>query len=252
VLVGKVNAGYNVDGFETHQNGETYVSRSGTPMAINRNSSNGTLLNFYKDGSTVGSIGTASGGVSLGSGDTGLYFEPVSNEIRPFNTTTNASIDNAINLGNSTKRFKDLYLSGGVYLGGTGSANYLDDYEEGTWQPSFQASVTNPTVASQGNSTGRYVKIGNIVHFWFYDSGTNITNAGSGFASVGGLPYTNEAGYYPVFNYVHGTHFATGTDGGYISAGTNTLIFIQRDTISTVLWATGTKYMMISGTYRTT
>jgi hypothetical protein len=32
-------------------------------------------------------------------------------------------------------RFKDLYLSGGVYLGGTGSANKLDDYEEGTWTP---------------------------------------------------------------------------------------------------------------------
>ena len=35
----------------------------------------------------------------------------------------------------TTFRFKDLYLSGGVYLGGTGSANQLDDYEEGTWTP---------------------------------------------------------------------------------------------------------------------
>jgi len=26
----------------------------------------------------------------------------------------------------------DATLSGGVYVGGTGSANYLDDYEEGT------------------------------------------------------------------------------------------------------------------------
>jgi hypothetical protein len=33
--------------------------------------------------------------------------------------------------------FKDLYLSGGVYLGGTGAANLLDDYEEGTWTPAF-------------------------------------------------------------------------------------------------------------------
>jgi hypothetical protein len=28
-------------------------------------------------------------------------------------------------------RFKDLYLSGGVYLGGTVAANKLDDYETG-------------------------------------------------------------------------------------------------------------------------
>ena len=39
----------------------------------------------------------------------------------------------AIDLGNGNNRFKDAYLSGGVYLGGTGSANKLDDYEEGTW-----------------------------------------------------------------------------------------------------------------------
>jgi hypothetical protein len=32
--------------------------------------------------------------------------------------------DNAISLGNSGNRFKDLYLSGGVYLGGTGAANH--------------------------------------------------------------------------------------------------------------------------------
>jgi hypothetical protein len=44
-------------------------------------------------------------------------------------------IDNDVSLGVSTHRFKDLYLSGGVYLGGTGAANYLDDYEEGTWTP---------------------------------------------------------------------------------------------------------------------
>ena len=32
-------------------------------------------------------------------------------------------------LGLSNRRFKDAYLSGGVYLGGTGAANKLDDYE---------------------------------------------------------------------------------------------------------------------------
>jgi hypothetical protein len=27
----------------------------------------------------------------------------------------------------------DPEITGGIYLGGTGSANYLDNYEEGTW-----------------------------------------------------------------------------------------------------------------------
>ena len=39
-------------------------------------------------------------------------------------------------------RFKDLYLSGGVYLGGTGAANKLDDYEEGTWTPTLGNGAT--------------------------------------------------------------------------------------------------------------
>jgi hypothetical protein len=49
--------------------------------------------------------------------------------------------DDAISLGGSSSRFKDLYLSGGVYLGGTGAANLLDDYEEGTWTPAFSLVV---------------------------------------------------------------------------------------------------------------
>ena len=47
-------------------------------------------------------------------------------------TDINPNTDNANDLGSSTKRWKDLYLSGGLYIGGTTSANFLDDYEEGT------------------------------------------------------------------------------------------------------------------------
>ena len=50
----------------------------------------------------------------------------------------------------------------GIYLGTTSAAdrNLLDDYEEGTWTPSF-ANVSAPTFTSR---TGRYTKIGNIVY----------------------------------------------------------------------------------------
>jgi hypothetical protein len=94
----------------------SFVRDGNTPVVLNRLTSNGEILRFDKDSLPVGSIGTISAGLSIGSGDTGLYFESISNEIRPFNTTTNGSIDNAINLGNSTKRFKDLYLSGTIAL----------------------------------------------------------------------------------------------------------------------------------------
>jgi len=109
VLIGKTSAGYNVDGFEAHPNGETYVSRSGTPMAINRNSSDGTLLNFYKDGSTVGSIGTNGNQLYIASpysNDSGLVFS--GGEIHPC-TTTGAVRDNGIMLGAANKRFSDVH-----------------------------------------------------------------------------------------------------------------------------------------------
>jgi len=50
----------------------------------------------------------------------------------------------------------DITLSGGVYLGGTGAANYLDDYEEGTWTPA-SGGGSGPT------GSGIYIKIGRSV-----------------------------------------------------------------------------------------
>ena len=125
VLIGKTSAGYNVDGFEAHPNGETYVSRSGTPMAINRNSSDGTLLNFYKDGTGVGSIGSVSGVDLFVAGSRGAGQRYLLNNILPCNASGDV-VDNTIDFGQSNYRYKDAYLSGGIYLGGTGSANKLD------------------------------------------------------------------------------------------------------------------------------
>jgi hypothetical protein len=115
-MVGKTSAAYNTDGFETRSNGETYVSRSGTPMAINRNSSDGVLLNFYKDGSGVGSIGSRSG--------TTTYVEFAPNYAGFTGSTTGggailpyrsgAIVDNAIDLGYSSGRYDDIYATNGT------------------------------------------------------------------------------------------------------------------------------------------
>jgi len=95
------------------------VRDGGNPANFQRKTSDGEIIQLGKDGTRVGSIGTISGGTYIGSGDTGLFFEPVSNEIRPFNTSTEASIDATIDLGRSASRFKDLYLSGGVRATGS-------------------------------------------------------------------------------------------------------------------------------------
>jgi len=93
--------------------------------------------------------------------------------------------DNTQNLGRSNGRWKDLYLSGGVYLGGTGSANLLDSYEEGT----FTAGVSEGTI---GGGDGVYVKVGNMVYVGVTIG--NFSNTSSGNAiRVTGLPFTSHS-----------------------------------------------------------
>jgi hypothetical protein len=141
------------------------VTRDGnTPVEINRKTSDGNLITLRKDGTSVGSIGSAYNEMYIGSGATGLYFNDTSKIIHTIDTVTlsGSSTDGTVDLGYSGTRFKDLYLSGGVYLGGTGAANKLDDYEEGTWTPTLTTS-NGGTVGLQ-YAKGRYTKVGNLVH----------------------------------------------------------------------------------------
>ena len=146
--------------------GNIQVAKSGgVAMYLNRNTSDGSILEFRKSGATVGSIDTKSGDLAIGTGDTGVRFVDGDDALIPHSVTANDYRDDGISLGVSSFRFKDLYLSGGVYLGGTGSANQLDDYEEGTFTPSWQASTTTITV-----NHASYTKVGRIVTVNFYIS----------------------------------------------------------------------------------
>jgi len=76
----------------------------------------------------------------------------------------------------------DITLSGGAYIGGTGSANYLDDYEEGTWTPSVGGTAT------YSSNVGHYVKVGKFITAWF---DIRVTSIGTGSTTnVTGLPFT--------------------------------------------------------------
>ena len=87
----------------------------------------------------------------------------------------------------SRNSVSDLTLSGGVYLGGTGSANYLDDYEEGTFTPIINGTGGLPT-ASYALQLGKYIKIGNQVTVWIVMRASSISG-GSGDFLVSSLPF---------------------------------------------------------------
>ena len=185
-------ASTNVNGFVVSDS-QIGASRSGTVAEINRISTDGTIVNFRKDGTSVGSIGTVSGDLFAGTNDTGMRFLDGSNAYIPYNPSTNSTRDNAIDLGIAAGRFKDLYLGGNIYLGGTGSANALDDYEEGTFTPLVEGTTTSGS-ATYTTQVAKYTKVGNIVHFSIFIVWTGGT--GSGNLIITGLPFTSVGSSY--------------------------------------------------------
>ena len=191
LLVGKIASNVANVGFEAKSDGAHFMTRdSGEPLKINRKTSDGNLIAFAKDGSTVGSIAVSSGDnlQILGAATDHAGFEFGTNLVIP--KSNGATADGAIDLGFSSGRFSNLYLSGGVYLGGTGSANHLDDYEEGEWNPVVNAPGITLT---GGDQKGWYTKIGNMVFFKasIYHTGGSGTSTGN--LSISGLPFTSAA-----------------------------------------------------------
>lgn len=199
LLVGTTSNSSNVAGVTLGNGGLVTGCRSANYSAIfNRLSTDGDIAQFRKDGATVGSIGSTSSQLYIGSTVSGVRFG--SSTVFPANSDGSSS-DADTDLGTSSVRFKDLYLGGGVYLGGTGAANKLDDYEEGVWTPTITGSTTAGTHSSIIRG-GEYVKVGSKVTVSFFYSGSSGT--GSGELRLGGLPFTidySEASGVPFANF---------------------------------------------------
>jgi hypothetical protein len=185
LLVSKTSNDNSTAGVVLRDTGEGSFVASGQRSGLfNRLSSDGDIVEFRRDSTTVGNIGTDSSGVIYMGGNTKIKSGTAA--IIPTNndgTTANGTKD----LGFNNGRWNNLYLAGGVYLGGTGSANHLDDYEEGTWTPAVTNAATGSVVYSAQN--GHYVKVGKFVSATFYLVFTKGTLSG-GALRFTGLPFT--------------------------------------------------------------
>jgi hypothetical protein len=234
-------------GGTTIEGGLTVDNDGATVLTVDRATSDGTLVDFQKDGSAVGSLGVNGDRIYLTNAQEGIMIDQSANNLSPTSSTGTFN-DNAMNLGESGNRWKDLYLSGGVYLGGTGSANLLDDYEEGTFTPTlFGTSATG--TATYGSQAGSYTKVGDQVTVWILLTATALTSA-SGSMAIGNLPFSCAvAGTGTVMvedlNWSGtGTYLVT-----YMSAGTTYLrIFQCRDSLS---WQAQTPTNAAQGYYIT-
>ena len=216
--------------------GASYLDSA--PMILNRRSSDGTIAQFRKDGTTVGSIGVANGdNLYISSDDTndvGVKFNGDGNRITPCDAS-GADRNGAIDLGEGSARFKDLYLSGGVYLGGVGSSNKLDDYEEGTWTPVITKGTYSPPVTGR---SGKYTKIGNRIFFNFYwYSNSAGSSSNSDIWQVSGLPFSVTSGGSGTHQFImagyHVINNVTYYDGGRWQANSSTALENYSDTRTT-------------------
>jgi len=238
-------------------NGQITATADGSDaIRLNRKSSDGSIIDLRKDGTTVGSIQARSSFTTLQIGSTGTGITGTSSHaILP--SVNNVRSDNTNDLGISNYRWKDLFLSGGVYLGGVGSANKLEDYEEGTWTVALTPS-TSGTIGLSSDGGAFYTKIGQVVHFSISVTNNSISSP-VGIISFN-LPFAAASGFQKgrsalalYFDGAAGSNVADfigltidGTSEGRIYLGDNPAS--QSDSAQQM---DGSTYILISGSYIT-
>ena len=244
VLIGKTTDAQQTAGTTLYQNGQIYSTvNDSQSLVLTRKTNDGALALLYKDTNEVGRIFSGHGGtqVGIGSNTTGITFNPATRSVMPADpSSASPQLDATLDLGFSSVRWRDLYLSGGVYLGGTGAANKLDDYEEGTWTP------TSPTV-TLSSAHGNYTKIGNRV---FLDATFVVPSTSSGVGvGIQGVPFNQSntsaaAGFY--VRYTNDSTFRM----LYISNGA-TISMYNLGGVGTALSEISGHRFDFSGTYQT-
>tara|TARA_R100001086_G_C11829643_1_gene256301 strand:- start:334 stop:816 length:483 start_codon:yes stop_codon:yes gene_type:complete len=143
-----------------------------------------------------------------------------------------------------------------IKLGGSGSANTLDDYEEGTWTAELRgADARASTPVTQ--STASYVKIGTTVFVQAYFSNVNTSGA-SGTAQVTGLPFTAINQLFPMTIMTYGQDYDDSTAvmsiHAYVENGTFANLIATKDNanwqVQSITAGSG-KYVAFMGTYLT-
>jgi hypothetical protein len=230
-------------------------AQSGGNAAIfNRMTNDGSIVGFRKDGTEVGSIATYGGDLIVGTGDTRLRF-----------VDSLDSRDAGIDLGHSETRFKDIYTSGGIYLGAASNstpvaANKLDDYEEGEFDVAFETASGSITLNGSFNRLA-YVKIGKLVTISGRVNISGVSNP-SGYLRIT-LPFTvqlgsDHSGYSAMHAASHAVNIGSGI-GTFWEVATNSayayynILYANSSWLSdaSIFTSGGNQWVYISGTYLT-
>jgi len=136
LLVGKTATDSGASaGFEFNPNGYAFCTRaSAEPLIVNRTTTDGRIIQFRKDGTTVGSIGVNTKLFIAGAGESypvGLSFQGSGSSTTRNITACNdlgSLLDNKADLGSGSYRFNDIYATNGTIQ--TSDRNEKQDIEE--------------------------------------------------------------------------------------------------------------------------
>ena len=157
----KVNASTNRVGIGTVSPPQKFVvSNAGADNIVMAENSSASIQMFMQAQSGVGAVGT------LTNHDT-------------------------VFLSNNSEKGRFLAGGGLTFNGDTAAANALDDYEEGTWTPTYTSSSTDPTF-TPNLQDGLYTKIGRVVYASFRLRGA-ISGTKTGNLRLSGLPFTSNS-----------------------------------------------------------
>jgi hypothetical protein len=127
LLIRRTNTNSNSGGhFIT--NNYAFFEDDGTPLFLNRFSSDGSIIEFRKDNGVIGSIGTAnSGDIYIANDDVSLMMAGGSDAVLP-RGTAGALRDAVIDLGVSSNRFDNIFAANDTI--NTSDKNEKQDIEE--------------------------------------------------------------------------------------------------------------------------
>ena len=192
---------------------------------------------------------TINGTTGLATDSTSAVVEAVS-----LNHPSSATAAITMDASNNVTLASNLTMTGGVYLGGTGSDNLISDYEQGTFNLTVTGSSSNPSTTQ--TIPGVYTKIGRQVTILAQNLASTINTTGaSGYIVFTGLPFTtNTSGVGSIMSY-NGATFVY--DGGAVSLFADNVVYVYENASNTY-WRTvnhnpnSTVFFKISGTYFTT
>ena len=127
LLVGKTALSNTTAGHSLESNGRAKFIRDGSNSGyFGRLTSDGTIVNFAKDGGTVGEIGNSGNYMYLASTGPSAQGVKITNNFIPA-TTSGANNDNAMDLGGASVRWDDVYATNGTIQ--TSDANEKQDID---------------------------------------------------------------------------------------------------------------------------